>query len=139
MPEPSWATSDATRRSMQGNRGRDTGPELAVRSAVHNRGLRYRVNTRPLPELRRTADLVFSRPRVAVFVDGCWWHGCEEHYSAPRANSDYWNRKVESNRRRDADTNSRLQEAGWIVLRFWEHDDPEQVATQVEEVVRPRG
>ena len=139
MPEPSWATSDATRRSMQGNRGRDTGPELAVRSAVHSRGLRYRVNTRPLPELRRTADLVFSRPRVAVFVDGCWWHGCEEHYSAPRANSDYWNRKVESNRRRDADTNSRLQEAGWIVLRFWEHDDPEQVATQVEEVVRPRG
>ena len=136
MPEPSWATSDATRRSMQGNRGRDTGPELAVRSAVHSRGLRYRVNTRPLPELRRTADLVFSRPRVAVFVDGCWWHGCEEHYSAPRANSDYWNRKVESNRRRDADTNSRLQEAGWIVLRFWEHDDPEQVATQVEEVVR---
>ena len=76
---------------------------------------------------------------MAVFVDGCWWHGCEEHYSAPRANSDYWNRKVESNRRRDADTNSRLQEAGWIVLRFWEHDDPEQVATQVEEVVRPRG
>ena len=139
MPEPSWATSNATRRSMQGNRGRDTGPELAVRSAVHSRGLRYRVNTRPLPELRRTADLVFSRPRVAVFVDGCWWHGCEEHYSAPRANSDYWNRKVESNRRRDADTNSRLQEAGWIVLRFWEHDDPEQVATQVEEVVRPRG
>ena len=139
MLESSWATSDATRRSMQGNRGRDTGPELAVRSAVHSRGLRYRVNTRPLPELRRTADLVFSRPRVAVFVDGCWWHGCEEHYSAPRANADYWHRKVESNRRRDADTNSRLQEAGWIVLRFWEHDDPEQVATQVEEVVRPRG
>ena len=138
MPEPSWATSDATRRSMQGNRGRDTGPELAVRSAVHSRGLRYRVNTRPLPELRRTADLVFSRPRVAVFVDGCWWHGCEEHYSAPRANSDYWNRKVESNRRRDADTNCRLQEAGWIVLRFWEHDDPEQVATQIEKVVRSR-
>ena len=77
-------------------------------------------------------------PPVAVFVDGCWWHGCEEHYSAPRANADYWHRKVESNRRRDADTNGRLQEAGWIVLRFWEHDDPEQVATQVEEVVRSR-
>ena len=132
----SWASSAAVRKSMQGNRSRDTKPELAVRSAVHRRGLRYRVAARPLKDLRRTADLVFRKTRIAVFVDGCYWHGCPEHHSQPRINSEYWSDKIAGNIARDADTTSRLEAAGWTVLRFWEHEDPEAVAEIVQARVR---
>lgn len=113
-----WASSDAIRRAMVGNRSRDTRPEMGVRSAVHRRGLRYRVAARPIPELRRTADLVFRPARVAVFVDGCFWHGCAQHYARPRTNTHYWSAKVTRNMERDADTNRRLRQAGWTVLRY---------------------
>src|SRR5690606_26089746 len=76
----SWATSPASRAVMRANKGRDTRPEMAVRSELHAMGLRYRVGVRPLEGLRRTADVVFSRERVAVFVDGCYWHGCPDHH-----------------------------------------------------------
>lgn len=121
---------------MQGNRSRDTAPELAVRKLVHRMGLRYRVNARPLPTLRRTADLVFTRRRVAVFIDGCFWHGCPEHHRAPSANSDYWTAKVARNRARDAATDETLAAAGWTVLRFWAHQPPGEVASVVGAVVR---
>lgn len=121
---------------MRSNRGKDTAPELAVRSAVHGLGLRYRVNARPISDLRRTADLVFPRQRVAVFVDGCFWHGCELHYSAPVTHSAYWAAKVAANMARDRDTDRRLDEEGWTVLRVWEHDDAETVAASVERVIR---
>lgn len=134
----SWASSAHTRRSMQANRSRDTKPEIAIRRLVHSMGLRYRVNTRPLPTLRRTADLVFARARVAVFIDGCFWHGCPEHHRQPTANGDYWVAKIEGNRARDARTNAALRDAGWEVLRFWEHEPPELVATTVYEVVKSR-
>jgi DNA mismatch endonuclease (patch repair protein) len=120
---------------MQGNRSRDTAPELAVRKLVHGMGLRYRVNARPLPTLRRTADLVFTRRRVAVFIDGCFWHGCPEHHRAPRANSDYWTEKVARNRARDAATDATLTAAGWTVLRFWAHRPPSEVANEVRAAV----
>ena len=121
---------------MQGNRSRDTKPELAVRSAVHRRGLRFRVAARPLAELRRTADMVFRKDRVAVFVDGCYWHGCPDHHTQPATNSEYWKSKIGTNIARDADTNARLEAAGWTVLRFWEHEDPEAVAETVLARVR---
>ena len=136
LPEGSWASSEATRKSMQGNRSRDTKPELAVRSAVHRRGLRYRVAARPLPDLRRTADLVFRKAKVAVFVDGCYWHGCPEHHTQPATNPEYWSNKISGNIARDHDTDAHLQEAGWTVLRFWEHEEPESVADAVERSVR---
>ena len=120
---------------MVGNRSRDTRPELAVRSAVHRSGLRYRVDARPLPELRRTADLVFRPAKVAVFIDGRFWHGCPEHYVAPRSNTDYWSAKVALNMQRDLDTTRRLREAGWTVLRYWEHDPPDDTAREIVEVV----
>ena len=120
---------------MVGNRSRDTRPELSVRSAVHRSGLRYRVDARPLPELRRTADLVFRPAKVAVFIDGCFWHGCPEHYVAPRSNTDYWSAKVARNMQRDLDTTRRLREAGWTVLRYWEHDPPDDAAREIVEVV----
>ena len=132
----SWASSPATRKSMQGNRSRDTKPELAVRSAVHRRGIRFRVAARPQRELPRTADLVLRKSRVAVFVDGCYWHGCPEHHTQPATNSEYWADKIAGNVARDAETTEYLQQAGWTVLRFWEHEDPEAVADRVQQTVR---
>jgi len=136
--EGSWASSDAARRTMQANRSRDTSPELAVRSRVHAAGLRYLVDRRlPVPRVRR-GDLVFPRARVAVFVDGCFWHGCPQHHSAPRTNAGFWSTKVERNRERDRETDELLLEAGWLSLRAWEHEDPDEVAARVIETVRSR-
>ena len=123
---------------MQGNRGRDTKPEMALRRMLHSRGLRYFVNRRPLPGLRRTADLLFPRARVAVFVDGCFWHGCPEHHTVARANAEYWEEKVRRNRERDADTDVKLRSEGWMVVRLWEHQDVIDAANQVEAAVRVR-
>lgn len=131
----SWASSEANRKSMRGNKGRDTQPELAVRRLLHARGFRYRVNFRLERDLRRTADLVFTRARVAVFIDGCYWHGCPEHYTAPATNAPYWQDKVSTNRTRDAETNRILTERGWTVLRFWEHQPAVSVAESVAEAV----
>ncbi|WP_101254052.1 very short patch repair endonuclease [Streptomyces barkulensis] len=138
LSDTSWASSPGTRASMRANRSRDTKPEIALRKAVHSLGLRYRVAARPLPELRRTADLVFTRQKVAVFMDGCFWHGCEEHHTRPSANAPYWSEKVRRNRERDRDTTARLTEAGWLVLRFWEHEDPVEAALKVEAAVKAR-
>ena len=121
---------------MVANKARDTKPELAVRRLLHARGLRYRVNAKPEPDLQRTADVLFSRWKVAVFVDGCYWHGCPQHYRAPRTNAGFWEAKVTRNRERDAETTRLLEERGWSVLRFWAHLDPEHVAEVVEEAVR---
>lgn len=121
---------------MQGNRSRDTKPELAVRRILHAKGLRYRVSFRPLPTLRRTADIVFTRSRVAVFIDGCFWHGCPQHYRAPGSNVPYWTAKVSRNRSRDVETTELLEAAGWMVLRFWAHEDPATVAYEIGEAVR---
>jgi DNA mismatch endonuclease (patch repair protein) len=98
-------------------------------------GLRYRVAARPVAGLRRTADLVFPRIRVAVFLDGCFWHGCPEHHSLAKTNSDYWAEKLRRNRERDAETDRLLKEAGWSVIRVWEHEDPAEAALRVAEVV----
>ncbi|ODR14192.1 very short patch repair endonuclease [Mycobacterium shimoidei] len=120
---------------MQGNRSRDTAPEVAVRRLVHAMGLRYRVNVQPLPNLRRTADMAFTRQRVAVFIDGCFWHGCPDHHRQPRTNPDYWAAKVQRNRARDTATDEALAAAGWTVLRFWEHQPPAEVAEAVRAAV----
>ena len=134
-PTGSWASSAATRRSMQGNRSRDTRPEIALRSAVHALGLRYRVAARPLGDVRRTADLVFRSQRIAVFVDGCFWHGCPEHFVAPRTNAGYWAAKIGRNQARDAETDAILATEGWTVIRVWEHDDPLRGAERVRDAV----
>jgi DNA mismatch endonuclease (patch repair protein) len=120
---------------MQANTGRDTKPELALRRAVHALGLRYYVNRRPIRSVRRTADLLFPRLRLAVFVDGCFWHGCPTHHTVAKSNADFWAEKVATNRRRDTDTNARLAGAGWTVVRIWEHEPVEPAASRVAEVV----
>lgn len=123
---------------MQGNRGRDTKPELALRRAVHALGLRYRVGIRPLAGLRRTADLVFPRAHVAVFLDGCFWHGCETHHTVAATNAGYWAEKVVRNRERDRETDRALSDAGWAVIRVWEHEDPVEAAGRIKRAVDGR-
>lgn len=129
-------TSPATRKAMQGNRSRDTKPELLLRSILHRRGLRYRVAAKPIPDLRNTADLVFTKARVAVFVDGCFWHGCATHYRRPSSNIEYWDAKVRRNVARDHEIDAVLANEGWTIIRVWEHDDPSMVADRVESAVR---
>ncbi|MDN4476932.1 very short patch repair endonuclease [Demequina sp. SYSU T00192] len=123
---------------MKGNKKRDTKPELAVRRLVHASGLRYRVAATPIKGVRRTADLLFRPTKVAVFVDGCFWHSCPVHGTSPQANSEYWLPKLERNRERDIETTGTLEDAGWLVLRFWEHEDPAEVAATIITTVRER-
>lgn len=120
---------------MQANRGRDTGPELRVRRLVHGAGLRYRVNSRPLPSSRATADLVFTRARVAVFIDGCFWHGCPLHHRPATRNSEFWRHKVAATRERDLSVTRALEAAGWTVIRAWEHEEAAGVALRVVDAV----
>lgn len=125
---------------MQAQRAKDTGVELALRRALHAAGLRYFVHRRPLPTLRRVADVVFPRARVAVFCCGCFWHG-HEHEVATRqwcTNGWYWPAKIERNRLRDQDTDVRLVEAGWKSVRVWECEDVAKAALEVEQLVRAR-
>lgn len=123
---------------MQRTRQRDTPQELAVRRALFARGLRYRVNARPIPELRRRADVVFSSARVAVYVHGCFWHRCPLHGTLPRANGAWWLAKLEANRERDLDTRQRLESSGWCVVEVWEHDDPTDAADRIADLVASR-
>jgi DNA mismatch endonuclease, patch repair protein len=117
---------------MRANRRSNTQPEIRVRRLLHASGLRYRVDYAPdRTNLRRRADIVFTRRRIAVFIDGCFWHGCPEHFIAPKANAAYWSEKIAANVQRDRDTGGRLRDAGWTVLRFWEHDDPRFVAESI--------
>lgn len=135
----SYATSPGIRSRMQLQKTRDTEPELAVRRALHAMGLRYRVDRPPLQGLPRRADIVFGPAKVAVFVDGCFWHGCPDHgRRQPGANSWYWPAKIQRNKDRDADTDRRLAEAGWAVVRAWEHEEPAGVAARVAGLARSR-
>ena len=131
MDHASWATTPAVRQSMIGNTSRDTGPEMTVRRRLHAMGLRYRVSIRPVPSIRRTGDVVFTKHRLVVFIDGCFWHGCPDHYTAPKSNFEFWKAKVERNRERDAETDAILTANGWQVLRFWTHEDPDDIVATV--------
>lgn len=134
----SWASSVGVRAAMQGNRSKDTLPELALRRELHRLGLRYRVNTRPMPPVRRTADVVFPRRKVVVFLDGCFWHGCPEHYKAPKTNAVFWRDKLQYNVSRDRSVDELLKQAGWEVIRVWEHESPLSAAVRIAEVVQSR-
>ena len=120
---------------MQNTPTRDTPAELALRRLLHRAGLRYRVDYRPVPGIRRKADVVFTRAKVAVFVDGCFWHSCPVHGTWPKANAAWWRDKLEGNETRDRDTDAKLAEAGWTVVRIWEHETPDGAATRVREAL----
>ncbi len=131
------AASETIRRRMSRAKRRDTKPELAIRSGLHRAGLRFFVDRPALPThgRRRRADIVFPTERVAVFVDGCFWHSCPEHGTLPKNNRDWWLQKLDANRRRDADTDQVLTEHGWTVVRVWEHDDPGAAVDRVRSIV----
>lgn len=123
---------------MQSTQQRDTPPELRLRRLLHAKGLRYSVDASPLEDSRRRADVVFRRAKVAVFVDGCFWHGCPEHGTWPRANKQFWRSKILANKERDADTNRQLIERGWLVIRVWEHEGASAAAARITRRVRSR-
>jgi len=133
-PHPTTAAITAV---MKGNRRVDTKPEVALRSALHRRGLRFRKNValRPAQRLRRV-DIVFPSARLAVFVDGCFWHACPEHGNSPKVNTGYWSVKLARNVARDAVVNQELQDAGWTVVRVWEHEPIEKAAARIERAYR---
>jgi DNA mismatch endonuclease, patch repair protein len=117
---------------------RDTAPELALRRELHRRGLRYRVQMKVPGNNRRTIDVAFTRAKLAVYVDGCFWHGCPQHHTRPSVNSDWWAWKLERNQARDRDTERELHDAGWGVLRVWEHESPDSAADRVGAAYRSR-
>jgi DNA mismatch endonuclease (patch repair protein) len=131
-------TTPQTRARMSRQKSRDTQLELNLRKALHASGLRYRVHRRPLKGIRREADVIFGPAKVAVFVDGCFWHGCPEHATWPKNNAEFWRNKIEGNRVRDADTDARLAAAGWLAVRIWEHESAAEAAERVRTAVVAR-
>ena len=133
-PEP---TSEAASAVGRANRRRDTRCEVALRSALHRRGLRFRKD-HPIVagDVRVRPDVVFTRAKVAVFVDGCFWHGCPDHCHLPKRNLDYWLPKLDANRARDERVTAALRSAGWRVVRVWEHEPPDAAAAAIATLVR---
>lgn len=131
------ASSPEIERRMKSQQRRDTKPEATLRSELWRRGLRYRVDFKAVGR-RRRVDIAFTRAKVAVFVDGCFWHRCPLHGSLPKANHAWWRQKLEANERRDRDTDRELIEAHWLIIRVWEHEDPMEAADRVEAAVRAR-
>ena len=117
---------------------RDTKPEVAILRELWRRGRRYRVDVSVVPGSRRRADIVFTRCRVAVFVDGCFWHSCPIHATEPNANADWWSDKLRRNVERDRDTDRLLAEHGWVVVRVWEHEDAIGAADRVDQALAAR-
>lgn len=120
---------------MSRQTSRDTAPEVAVRKLLHASGYRYRVNMRVPDMPRRTIDIVFPRVKIAVFLDGCFWHGCPQHATQPKANAAWWREKLDRNMARDRETTEHLADLGWVVLRFWEHEASGTVADEVAAAV----
>ncbi|WP_332367388.1 very short patch repair endonuclease [Micromonospora sp. WMMC241] len=135
-PLPMVPSSPMVSAQMSRLPRRDTGPEIQLRRMLYAQGLRYRVQL-PVPGWRRrTIDIAFTRVKVAVFVDGCFWHGCPEHGMVPRSNQAWWASKFEGNRRRDTETTAHLQSRGWRVLRFWSHENISDMVVAVTRAVR---
>ena len=135
-----YPTSPGVTAVMKGNPRAGTRPERAVRSLLHGRGLRFRKDFPVVAAgVKVRPDIVFTRRRVAVFIDGCWWHSCPEHGHKARSNTHYWGPKFERNKARDERANKALSEAGWQVLRFWEHEDYNAIADAIAAAVREQG
>ena len=136
MPEP---ISEAVRARFKSQKTKNTAPELAVRRMLHAAGLRYRLDMRADPSVRSKPDIVFTRPRVAVYIDGCFWHGCAAHFIPPKNNAAWWAKKIAENRARDKRHRKALRDCGWTVLTYWEHDEPRWVFEQIAMTVARGG
>lgn len=127
------ASSPVVAKTMSKIRRRDTKLELRVRRELHRRGLRFRVDYGPAPG---RPDIALTRAKVAVFLDGCFWHGCPLHGTWPKSNADWWKAKIGRNVGRDARVREQLEQEGWLVLRYWAHDDVDDICDEVEDVWR---
>lgn len=134
MSKISPSSAEASRR-MAKIRQKGTDAEVALRRELYRIGLRYRIDYEVLKKPRRVADIAFPGRKIAIFVDGCFWHGCPEHASWPKRNAEFWRQKIKTNQLRDADTNERLRSLGWTVLRFWSHESPTDAAAVVANMV----
>ncbi len=134
IPPPPRPSSPTARKVMLGNRS-ESGIERVVRSELHRRGLRFRKHASPVPGLRCRPDIVFTKARVAVFVDGCFWHRCPIHGSSPKANASYWKPKLDANVARDRRNDAALADAGWSVLRFWAHQPVDEIVQAVVDMI----
>lgn len=134
MPRVLSSSPEASHR-MAKVRQKGTDAEVALRREMFRIGLRYRVDYVVLKKPRRIADIAFPGRRIAIFVDGCFWHGCPEHATWPKRNAEFWRQKIEANRQRDAETTELLRSLGWTVLRFWSHQSPAEAAKTVAHMV----
>jgi DNA mismatch endonuclease, patch repair protein len=132
-PEP---LDDAIRRRMQRQRRRDTTLEYSIRRRLHALGYRFRIDYRPEASLRCRGDLVFTRAKVVVFVDGCFWHGCPDHGTTPRNNAAWWTEKLAANIARDLRNTEALVALGWTVVRIWEHEHVDLAVLRVMEAIK---
>lgn len=137
VPPPPPPSSPTARKVMLGNRS-DSMIERELRSELHRRGLRFRKHAAPLKGLRCKADVVFPRKKIAIFVDGCFWHRCPTHGSSPKANATWWRAKLDANVARDRRNDDALAEAGWTVLRFWTHVGVPEMVDRIVSVVDTR-
>lgn len=133
-----FASSVAVTKRMQNTLRRDTPEEIALRLLLYRRGLRYRIDRQPIPTMRSRADLVLRTAKVAVFVNGCFWHGCPRHATWPKANAAWWRKKILANQDRDRRTDAALRKEGWLAIRVWAHEAPERAAARIERLVRKR-
>ena len=129
------APTAETRYRMQRTRKRDTACEISLRKELYRLGLRYRVEVAPMSGLRQRADILFRKAKIAVFVDGCFWHKCTLHGTLPRANQTWWSAKLDANVERDTRNRAMLEGAGWSVIRVWEHEDPIEAAALIAHIV----
>jgi DNA mismatch endonuclease (patch repair protein) len=134
-PPPS---SPAAENRMKASKQRDTTPEKTLRSNLFRKGLRYRIHKKPIMELNRVADILFPSIKIAIFVDGCFWHGCPIHGTQAKANAQFWKEKIERNKERDIDTTKQLENAGWTVIRIWEHEDLGKVSEEIYKLVHKK-
>lgn len=127
---PDVLTPEQRRKCMSSVRGTNTKPELLLRKALWRKGLRYRLKS----ELPGKPDIVLSRYKVAIFVDGCFWHSCPEHGSLPESNTSFWKKKIARNVERDHEVNALLEQNGWRIIRIWEHEIKQSIEKVVERV-----
>ena len=132
VPKPPSATNYNVLKSMKGNRGKNTKPEMMLRSALHKEGLRIRIHY----NLIGKPDIVFSSHKLTVFVDGCYWHGCPKCYKEPKTNTEYWKNKIARNKQRARTVNRQLNRDGWSVMRIWEHDVLKNIDSAITRIKR---
>lgn len=136
---PPTSSSEWVTKSMKGNKGKNTKPELLLRSQLHRLGLRFRIHYK---KVSGHPDIAFPSKKLAVFVDGCFWHRCPKCYKEPKTNTDFWRKKVQKNRDHAKIVESRLYEIKWCVIRVWEHnikEDLDKVAMQIKQKIRGYG